>query len=103
LRKTLLLLTALFALGLAAFAAEPPLAAPAQPTLPSLSAASWLRVDATPQPPASGPFASVLLGTLAGPGSDPHSAASALGCPNHPPGWCCSGPPTCRCTIGPCL
>jgi len=48
-------------------------------------------------------YGQVLLGTLAGPGSDPHSAASALGCPNHPPGWCCSGPPTCRCTIGPCL
>ncbi|HEY2292258.1 MAG TPA: hypothetical protein VGM86_16285 [Thermoanaerobaculia bacterium] len=28
---------------------------------------------------------------------------TGLLCPNHPPGYCCSGPPLCRCTPGPCL
>lgn len=31
------------------------------------------------------------------------AANAALTCPAHPPGFCCSGPPTCRCTRGPCL
>jgi hypothetical protein len=33
----------------------------------------------------------------------PRSAKAALTCPEHPPGFCCSGPPLCRCTRGSCI
>jgi hypothetical protein len=44
-----------------------------------------------------------LLIVVGGLGAAPHSAKAALNCPMHPPGWCCSGPPLCRCTPGPCI
>ncbi len=42
-------------------------------------------------------FGAEPIAKLFAPGS------TALLCPNHPPGYCCSGPPLCRCTPGPCL
>lgn len=41
-------------------------------------------------------FGAEPIAKLFAPGS------TALLCPNHPPGYCCSGPPLCRCTPGPC-
>jgi hypothetical protein len=44
-----------------------------------------------------------LLTAVVGLGAAPRSAKVGLICPMHPPGYCCSGPPLCRCTPGPCI
>ncbi len=49
----------------------------------------------------------LLLGALAAVAGSfaaaPPAAKALLTCPEHPPGYCCSGPPLCRCTPGPCI
>jgi hypothetical protein len=44
-----------------------------------------------------------LLTVVGGLGAAARSAKAVLTCPAHPPGFCCSGPPLCRCTRGSCL
>jgi hypothetical protein len=33
----------------------------------------------------------------------PMEVEAFLTCPAHPPGFCCTGPPFCRCTRGSCI
>jgi hypothetical protein len=50
-----------------------------------------------------GGFGVAPRSAMGGFGAAPRSANAVLTCPAHPPGFCCSGPPLCRCTRGPCL
>jgi hypothetical protein len=96
-RKILITLAALLALailGLPSFAAEPPTtpAPTAQLNLSSLLLPATAATD-----PRSNMADTPEIAKLFAPGK------AALTCPNHPPGYCCSGLPLCRCTPGPCL
>lgn len=44
-----------------------------------------------------------LLVVVGGFGAAARSVKPAIICPQHPPGFCCTGPPLCRCTLGSCL
>jgi hypothetical protein len=91
---TLAALLTLVILGLPSFAAEPP-------TTPAPTAQLNLTSLLIPATAATNPRSNMAdtteIARLFAPGN------AALICPNHPPGFCCSGPPLCRCTRGPCL
>ena len=97
-RKILVTLTALLALlilGLPSVAAPPPTTTPTVTAQPNLTS-PVLPVTAAASPCSKG-AETPEIAELFAPGK------AGLLCPNHPPGYCCSGPPLCRCTPGPCL